>query len=90
VVEGFEGVSLTSSYEAGIFEWLVFFLLLPYGIISGLVWWYYAIHKVTFRVALTRDHGYAAVIVCQGWDEAQMRDVANTIAGAAGLQFDGK
>ncbi len=74
------------SAEVTGWEWLVFFFLLP-GIIPALVWWYYVIHKITFHAALARDHGFPSVIVYQGWDEGQMRDIAVTLSGAAGLRL---
>ncbi len=86
-VRGHEGVVTGRSSEVSGWEWLVFFFLLLSGIIPGLVWWYYVIHKITFRAALARDHGYPSAIVYQGWDEAQMRDVAVTLSGAAGLRL---
>jgi hypothetical protein len=88
-VRGHEGVVTGRSSEVTGWEWLVFFFLLLSGIIPGLVWWYYVIHKITFRAALARDHGYPAAIVYEGWDEKQMRDVAVTLSGAAGLRLDG-
>jgi hypothetical protein len=88
-VRGHEGIVTGRSNEVTGWEWLVFFFLLVSGIIPGLVWWYYIIHKITFQAALARDHGYPAAIVYQGWDEAQMRDIAVTLSGAAGLHLAG-
>jgi hypothetical protein len=88
-VVGFEGVSTSRSNEVTGWEWLVFTFLLICGVLPGLVWWFFVIHKVTFHVALTRDHGYAAVIVYQGWSQEQMWEIARTLSDASGLKCDG-
>ena len=85
-VRGHGEVVTGRSSEVTGWEWLVFFFLIPM-VIPGLVWWYYVIHKITFRAALARDHGFPAAIVYEGWDEAQMRDVAVTLSGAANLRL---
>jgi hypothetical protein len=87
-VRGHEGIVTGRTSEVSFWEWLVFFCLLP-GIIPALFWWYYAIHKITYRASLARDHGYPAAIGYEGWDEKQMRDIAVTLSGAAGLRLDG-
>jgi hypothetical protein len=86
-VRNHEGVVTGRSSEVTGWEWLVFFFLLISGIIPGLVWWYYVIHKITFHAALARDHGFPSAILYQGWDEGQMRDIAVTVSGAAGLRL---
>jgi hypothetical protein len=55
------------------------------GIIPPAIWWFFTIHKVTFFVALARDHGYPETSVYKGWDEGQMRDIAETLRDASGL-----
>jgi DNA-directed RNA polymerase subunit M/transcription elongation factor TFIIS len=87
-VRGHEGVVTGRRSDVTGWEWLVFFFLLLSGIIPGLVWWYYVIHKITFHAALARDHGYPSAIVYQGWDEEQMRDIAVALSGAAGLRLE--
>ncbi len=88
-VVGYEGVATGRSNEVTGWEWLVFFFLLVSGVLPGLVWWYLVIHKITFHVDLTRDHGYPEVMVYRGWSEEQMRDIARTISEASGLRCEG-
>jgi hypothetical protein len=87
-VRGHECIVTGRCHEATAWEWLVFFFLFVSGIIPGLLWWYYVIHKITFHAALARDHGYPTGFVYKGWDEEQMRDIAVTLSGAAGLRLE--
>ncbi len=57
------------------------------GSIPPGIWWFFTIHKVTFYVALCRDHGFPETYVYKGWHEEQMRDVAETLRDASGLQL---
>jgi hypothetical protein len=71
--------------EVQFWEWLVLFSLLVGGIIPGIIWWYFTIHKVRFHAALAQDHGYPSVYLFEGWSEAQMKEIAHTVADATGL-----
>jgi hypothetical protein len=88
-VQGYEGVATGRSSEVTGWEWMVFLFLLISGVIPGLVWWYLVIHKITFHVDLTRDHGYPEMMVYRGWSEAQMRDIARVLSDASGLKCQG-
>jgi hypothetical protein len=52
------------------------------------VWWYLAIYRDVFFVALTRDHGFPATSVYRGGSEEQMRDIADALSAATGLHCD--
>ena len=68
-----------------IWEWLVLVFMLTLGIIPGILWWYFTMHKVRFHAALATDHGYPSVYLFEGWSEAQMQDIAHTVADATHL-----
>jgi hypothetical protein len=85
-IRGFEGVVTGRTSEVSGWEWIVFAILLLSGIIPGLVWWYYVIHKITFQVALAQDHGHVAEIVYRGWNEEQMHDIQRVLCDASGLR----
>jgi hypothetical protein len=87
-VSGYEGIASGRHRDLGQWDWLIFFLLILSGIIPGLIWWYFAIHKVNFHASLTRDHGYPAYVVYSGWDEMQMKEIAYTLRDATGLRYD--
>jgi hypothetical protein len=85
-VRGYEGVSSGKYAEGGFWEWIIFLCLLP-GVIPALIWWYLVIHKLSYHVALTQDHGHPAEYIYRGRNEEQMNDIARTVSGAAGLRW---
>jgi hypothetical protein len=85
--EGYEGIVSGRHRDLGMWDWLIFFFLFGAGIVPGIIWYYFAIHKVTFHVSLSRDHGYPAYVVYSGWNETHMREVAHTLRDATGLQY---
>jgi hypothetical protein len=87
-VRGYEGIVSGRRYDVGILDWLIFFFLLFPGLIPGLVWWYWAIHKVSFHVSLSRDHGFPSYIVYSGRNEMQMKEIALELKNATGLRSD--
>jgi hypothetical protein len=84
-VRGFEGVITGRSSEVSAVEWIVCIILLLM-IVPGIVYWYYVIHKISFRVSLAQDHGREVELVYHGWREEQMRDIQLTLCGASGLR----
>jgi hypothetical protein len=58
--------------------------LIP-GFIPPFIWWYCAFHKDNYFVVLCRDHGYPAVTLYRGWNEAHAQDMAKTICEVTGL-----
>lgn len=87
-VRGYEGIVSGRHREIGAWEYLICFMLLGFGIIPGIVWWYFIIHKVTFHVSLSRDHGFPAYLVYSGWQEIQMKEIAYTLRDATGLHYN--
>lgn len=86
----YEGLVSGQGHEVTVWDWLVVFFLLPAGIIPAVIWWYYAFYHVSFFVALAKDHGFPDVILYRGWNEAHMRDVAETLHEVTGLPYDRK
>jgi hypothetical protein len=85
-VRGFEGVVTGPWMDAGFWEWFVALSLLPLGIIPSIIWWYVAIFRETYHVALAQDHGHAAVYVYRGHSQEQMLDIEYAICSASGLR----
>jgi hypothetical protein len=86
-VRGHANIASGRHREIGFFEYFNCFLLLGFGILPGILWWYFAIHKITFHVSLCRDHGYPAYTVYSGWSEAQMKEIAYALRDASGLPY---
>jgi hypothetical protein len=84
-VHGFEGVTTGQWHDAGIMEWMVCINLLPLGIIPAIIYWYNAIYKPHFHVALALNHGHSEVYVYRGRSDEQMNDIADALASASGL-----
>ncbi len=85
-VRGFEGVTTGQWHDAGFLEWFVFLSLLCNGLIPGLIWFYVAIYKVHFHVALAIDHGHSDVYIYRGRSQEQMNDIADALCDASGLK----
>jgi hypothetical protein len=84
-VHAYEGVLSGRAHSGGCWEWTVFLALLPLGLVPSAVWWYFAIYRIVYYVALCRDHGSPEVILYRGWSEARMHEVARTVRDAGGL-----
>lgn len=84
----YEGISTSKYHDAGLVEWLIFLSLLP-GLFPAFLWWWFAIRPATVQVALTRDHGYAALILYRGWNEEQALEMAHKLSDAAQLRYTG-
>jgi hypothetical protein len=73
------------SREAGLPEWFMFFILLIMGVVPGLLWWYFAIHRGTSHVSVCEDHGFTSVDLYRGFSEAVMSDIADALHKATGI-----
>ncbi len=81
----YEGIACGTADETDFWDWVIFVGLLPWGAVPAVLWFFFAIHKITFNVALSKDHGYPACTLYRGRNEAQMKDIAETLHDAAGL-----
>jgi hypothetical protein len=81
-----EGIVTGQGHDAGFYEWFILFTLIPFGLLPAVVWWYVAIHRDTFQVALSRDHGYPATLVYSGGNQVQMEEIATALANATHLR----
>jgi hypothetical protein len=87
-VRAYNGIIGGRHRDIGPWEYAVCFFLLVSGIIPGIIWWYFVIHKVTFHVSLSRAHGFPECIVYSGWNDLQMKEIAYTLRDACGLPYD--
>ncbi len=81
----FEGVSAEMAHKTNFMDWFLFLVLLPCGVIPGILWWFWVLEPDEFDVALTRDHGGPAELLYRGRSEATALEVATTVRKTTGL-----
>jgi hypothetical protein len=79
----YEGVASGKARSADFWDWVTLIALTLAGIVLGVFWWYFAIWRDSFFVALTRDHGFPERTLYWGWDEQQAADMANALQTVA-------
>jgi hypothetical protein len=79
----YEGVATGRDHAADFWDWMVFLTLLGMGVIPGLIWWYFAIHRDRFFVALTAYHGAPEYYLYRGLDEEHMKRMAAVVTEVA-------
>ncbi len=85
-VRGYEGVVSGPWKDIGFLEWFVLISLLPWGIIPGAVWYYYAMHLPHYSVALSENHGQTSEYIYRGRSQEQMNEIADAVADACGFR----
>lgn len=85
-VRGFEGVTTGQWHDAGFLEWFVLGSLLFLFLVPAIIWWYVAIHKEHYHVALAVDHGHSELYLYRGRSQEQMNEIADAVCNATGLQ----
>jgi hypothetical protein len=83
---GCGGIVITTSGRTDFWDWLTMFALAPWGLVPAFLWWYFAVRPNQLDVALTREHGYSAVLLYRGRNEAMAHDIAGTIRNVTGLR----
>jgi hypothetical protein len=87
-VADYGGVVYGQYDETRFMEWLILLLLLPMGIIPGILWFYFVIFRTTSQVALSRDHGYPEFVLYRGGNQALVREIAETVRDVAHLRYE--
>jgi len=87
-VRGYESIVSGRHRDVSTWEYWIFFLLLFFALVPGIIWWYLAIYKITFHVSLSRDHGFPSYILYSGWSEPQMKEIAYALRDASGLRYE--
>ncbi len=80
----YAGLTTGMAHGADLWDGIIFLTLLGYGLLPGLIWWYWTFHRDTYYVGLTRDHGMLALDLYRGWDEAVMHDIARVVRDVGG------
>lgn len=76
-------------YDAtGITDWWICLILLGWGCIPGIIWWWCVIRSDRFFTALSRDHGAPNIYLYRGMNEATAREIAQVTTDATGLALE--
>lgn len=81
-----EGVVLIQGRELDLVNWVMCIILLMYGILPGVLFWWYVIKPDQFHVALSMAHGYPETTLYRGTNEAQAREILQVVMDATGLK----
>ena len=65
----YDGIVTGKDQSADFWDWFIFFVLLGCGFIPGVLWWYFAIQRDSFHVALSQHHGSPSLYLYRGWKE---------------------
>ena len=86
----YEGVTAGMADDTNIMDWLIALVLLPFGIVPGIIWWYCAIQSDTYYVALCKNHGYPELTLYRGWNQGRAKEIAATLHDVAGLPYENR
>ena len=84
-LKDYEGFTTGVENKSAFFNWLFLLMFLGYGILPGILWWYFAFHRDTYFVALTRDHGFPALKLYSGGSKELKNDICAALQEVAGL-----
>lgn len=85
----FEGIIIARLHEPKWEDWFMMLMLLPYGLIPAILWWWFVIRPERVHVALCKDHGFADTLLYRCLDEDDACAVAETVADVTGLLYEG-
>lgn len=73
--------------DIGLLEWIMLFVLLGYGILPGVLWWWFAIRPGRVTAALTKDRGAVVHQLYSGSDVEKAQEIAMTIHKLTGMPY---
>jgi hypothetical protein len=83
------GINTTSGF--GLFGWTMLIgitlVLLPLGIVPGLLWWYWAFTQTNYCLTLENTRSGESVPLYRSWSDVMMRDIVDTLKDVARLQI---
>jgi hypothetical protein len=84
----YQGVVVGLGYTTGFLDWLVMVNLLVLGVVPGIIW-FTLMNRDSYLAALTREHGFPALTLYQGWSQEHAEDIARTLHEVAGYPYEG-
>jgi hypothetical protein len=82
----YDGIALFPHHKAEASDYFMFLLLLFLGVIPGIAWWILIIQPDQYDVALTKDHGSAAMLLYRGRSDEVARDIADSLHNVTDLK----
>ncbi len=82
----YEVIVTSQSHDDGFLDWVILLLLLPWGIIPGVLWWFYVLKADLFDVSLLRDHGSSALLLFRSRSQPVALEIAEAIRNITGLR----
>ena len=76
------GVMCGADEYAKLWDWLMMFVLFGSGIVPGVIFWYFAIHKDKYFVGLCGEHESLEEKIYRGWNREQMLEIQRTLRDA--------
>jgi hypothetical protein len=81
-----EGVVLIQGREMDFMNWVMCLILLTYGILPGVLFWWFVIKPDQFHVAFSMAHGYPETTIYRGTNESQARDILQVVMDCTGMK----
>jgi hypothetical protein len=89
-VREFEGVRTGFDRDVHFLDWFIACMLLPVGIVPGIIWWYLFIQLDQHTVTLVKEHGYGSDVLYRGVSEKMAKDMARALEEVGGLPYENK
>ena len=76
----YEAIGAIKLYALHFEDWFVFFVLLAYGVVPGLLWWWFMLRPENFEVYLYKNHGFPETCIFRTQQELLAQRVAETVS----------
>src|SRR5262249_38354673 len=84
----YEGVACGATRDLYALDWIMFFILFGFGIIPGIIFFYFAFFKDAYYVSLLRDHGALAMMLYRGGNQAQAQEIESVVRDCGRWKVD--
>jgi hypothetical protein len=78
-LQRYAGVTTGPGRDADLWDWLMLGVLLSFGCLPGILWWYFVFHREMFYVGLVKEHGSLGIELYRGWDMATTLEIAQVL-----------
>lgn len=75
-----EGITVTRQNDFDVIAWVFVFILMGYGCLPGILFWYFVVRPDKFTVALCKDHGSPETPIFRTTNEDRAREVMQMVS----------